>query len=290
MKVYNAWAGPLYQLPSLLGAAPVRLLISFAYDNGTKPYYEHIASFVPLDEVSLMMDSGAFSVWTTGKTIDLDAYIEWAKVRQPMFKDCVTINLDVIPGSPGVQPTGKERRYAIRQSMENADQMRAAGLPVMEVFHLFDGSFKVMEDLWARRRPGEVFGIGGLVGAPQGETHDFCDQVFARLRDWNGGSWDNIVKLHGLGVSPDSPAARRYPWWSVDSSSWSTFHRYGYEVGRAGRSQKTATGLSSGITSVRPAYDLYYIRIAKRWRRLEGTLTALWNQRGVSFLEERTAA
>ncbi len=292
MKVYNAWAGPMPQLPSVVVTPPVRLLVSFAYDQRNTLVGKKVASLIPLDEVDLMIDSGAFSVWTVGDTIDLDAYIEWAKAQRALVPDATIINLDVIPGAPGVRPSQKEAEKAIAQSMENADRIRDAGLPVMEVFHLHDLDFGLMEKLWERRQPGEVLGIGGLAGLGTSRTEllAFGDQVFARVRDWSGG-WENIVKVHGLGISPDSPMCRRYPWWSIDSSSWNTFQRYGRDVSQNGRSQ-TGTMLPGGgsrRTSARPVTDLYYLRITRRWKRLEAELTAMWERRGVTFAEERTA-
>lgn len=284
VKVYNAWTGSMPQFPSVVSCPPVRLLTSFAYDNGKIPLYERIVKHLPLEAVDLMMDSGAFSVWTRGETVDLPAYIEWAKERAALFTEPIIINLDVIPGAPGVKPTERERKRAIKQSMLNADEIRSAGLPVMEVFHLHDGSFKVMEALWERRRPGEVLGIGGLagLGTSRTEMKVFGDQVFARVKEWCG-SWQGITKVHGLGISPDSPMARSYPWWSIDSSSWTTFQRYGRIVRANGRSQKD---VGWGITSVRPVSDLYYIRVVRRWKRLEETYTKLWADRGVTFAEE----
>lgn len=284
LKVYEDTAEP----------PPMRVLISYAYDKGVTPLHDKIGAVAALSGVELMMDSGAFSVWTLGKTIDLDGYIEWAKERRSLFAASSVINLDVIPGAPGIEPTTRERRYAVKKSMANADAIRAAGLPVMEVFHLFDTSFKVMEDLWARRQLGEVLAIGGLAGRGTAQSvacMNFCDQVFARVRDWNGESWHGIAKLHGLGVSPDSPIGRRYPWWSVDSSSWSLFQRYGVEVRGGGLVQKPITGmrtLQSGgrsRTSVASAADIFYMRGLRRWGKLGDTLTRTWLDRGVTFAQ-----
>lgn len=65
-----------------------------------------------------MLDSGAFSAYTKGVTIDHDALIRFAKTMP--FNEVVA--LDVIGGD-------------WRQTLENARKMVAAGVPAMPVFH-----------------------------------------------------------------------------------------------------------------------------------------------------------
>jgi hypothetical protein len=290
VKIYHAWTGSMPQYPALVAAAPpLRVLISYAYDDGQVPLYKKIAPLYPLDRIDCMLDSGAFSAWTLGLEVDLQGYIAWARERQAIFGNVETINLDVIPGKPGVKPSPRERLRAIAQSKENADVIRAAGLPVMEVFHLYDGDWRVMEDLWARRRPGELLGIGGLagLGTSKVEMQDFGDGVFARVREWCGG-WQEIVPVHGLGVGPEASFGRRYPWWSVDSSSWTSFQRYGKDVGANGRHSQSRTG-TRAISGHRPVADMYYYRVVRRWRRLEDSLDRLWAGRGITYRERSPA-
>lgn len=282
--MFPAWAGPNVQLRALVANPPVRLLLSYAYDESGKAT-NSITQLTRPNAVDLMADSGAFTAWTQGKHIDLDSYVAWARATYRRFVDPVIINLDVIPGVPGAPATQRERQRAISQGMDNADALRSAGLPVMEVFHMFDGSFKVMEALWERRQPGELLGIGGIAGknSTKGYVQDFARGVFARVKSWCGG-WDGIVRLHGLGVSPDNALAHKFPWWSIDSSSWNSFDRYGNEVSARGASVKRGT--NRGLTSNRPIAALYYERVVQRWRRLESDHTRLWEARGVSFEHE----
>lgn len=285
MKVYNAWSGPQTQLNAVVTEPPIRLLTSYSYDQGKTPLYEKIEARVPLTEVDLMGDSGAFSAWTIGKAVNLDGYIQWALDRRERFGQMEVINLDVIPGSPGKPAPKKERQRAIAQSEANADQIRSHGLPVMEVFHLYDEDFAVLERLWGRRRPGELLGIGGIAGtSPSTKVKTaFGDKVFSFVKATNGG-WQNIPPLHGLGVSPDSALCHRWPWWSVDSSSWTVWHRFGAEVRRDGEAAKRTEG--RGRTALKPMSDLYYLRVVQRWRRLEAQYTTLWNERGVTYDRE----
>jgi hypothetical protein len=288
MKVYAAWSGPEQQAQWMLDVEPIRTLISFAYDR-QRTFGERIARHVSLDRVDLMLDSGAFSVWTMGERVDLDEYIAYALAyHDDMDGRLFVINLDVIPGTPGGRaPSTRQRTKAVKAGMANADRMRDAGLKVMEVYHLHE-PIRVLDRLIERRQPGELIGLGGLAGRGDGNLKvEFCDAAFRRVYRLAEG-WQGIVPLHGLGISPDAPLARKYPWWSIDSSSWSIFHRFGAEVARNGRAQKRSPGATRengqrSITSYRPASDLYYIRTLRRWRRLEQDFERLWNDRGVTF-------
>jgi hypothetical protein len=296
VKVYAAWSvGATARPASAWTIRPARALISFAYDRKAT-FVDSIRPHIDLDDVDLMLDSGAFSVWTSGETIDLDAYIAWASNYYSEFdSNVVVINLDVIPGTPtGGAPSTRERNAAVKKSMRNADTIRAAGLPVMEVYHLHE-PIRVLGQLLERRQPGELVGLGGLAGrGDSGLKMQFCRDAFRLLYERNGRSWKGIVPLHGLGISPDAPMGKHFPWWSIDSSSWSIFHRFGAEVARNGRAQKRSTGATRekgqrGLAAFRPASDLYYIRTLRRWRRLESDYTAMWRRRGVSFAADMKA-
>ena len=54
----------------------------------------------------IMIDSGAFSVWNKGTTIDLDDYIIYCLKYINSIN--YVVNLDVIPGKPGQRPSKEE--------------------------------------------------------------------------------------------------------------------------------------------------------------------------------------
>lgn len=247
------------------------VLISYVYDR-ERTFFEKLGYW---PEHS-MGDSGAFSVWTLGETIDLDDYIAWCRYYTEATPGFVPISLDVIPGRPGTKPTMAERERAMAQSVENGDQIRAAGVGIMEVYHWHE-PIEHLDRLLARRQPGELLGIGGLAsGGSRTEKVAFCDQVFAHVRDACG--WNALPPLHGLGVSPTSPLGVRYPWWSVDSSSWSLAGRFGRHVSGSGR-----RGDADPRTSNRTVRQIYLTRVLDSWQRHDRTLTETWASRGVRF-------
>ena len=94
---------------------------------------------------NLMIDSGAFSVWKSGLSVDLNEYIRFCLKYKDDLQ--VIVALDVIPGS--IKDKGRLTKEAIQKACEegweNYLKMLSAGLPkskVVPVFHQFDGWFQ----------------------------------------------------------------------------------------------------------------------------------------------------
>lgn len=158
-----------------------------------------------------MLDSGAYSAWTRGEQLDVGEYAEFVKQYEVSLD--TYINLDVIPGSKGVRPTVREVEYAAAKSFENYEVMRDADLQPIPVFH-YGESFRWLEKLVEAGAP--YICIGGTVGVPIRIKQKFFDECFTALTNASG---KPVVKVHGLGVT-DGKSVLRYPWHSVDSTSW----------------------------------------------------------------------
>lgn len=158
--------------------------------------------------VELMLDSGAFTAWKRGAQIDLSQYIAFLQRNADLLAHYV--NLDVIPGVMGQRVALEQVEEAAAQSFANYEVMRAAGLSPIPVFHYG-------EDLrWLRRildSGAAYIGLGGTVGRPRKVRIPFFDRCFAVLREYPG------VRVHGFGTT-SLDLMRRYPWTSVDSTSW----------------------------------------------------------------------
>lgn len=267
LKAHAAIAPPSAPMGALEqhGHGYPHVLVSFVYDQ-TQTFFSKRLGYSP---ESWMGDSGAFTVWTQGATVDLDAYIEWCHGYLALNPDFVAVSLDVRPGQPGSTPTRRERLRAMAESIDNGDKLRAAGIRIVEVYHLHE-PLSHLELLLDRRQPGERIGIGG------GATAEFCDTAFAFMRDRHG--WDNLPPVHGFGVSPIAKLGARYPWFSCDSSGWMASARFGHGIGRRG--DKTHDDTRTTNVGVR---TLYLFRVLDRWLRAERELTALWHQRGIRF-------
>lgn len=271
-------------VPPLSGAdfeafATVRypnLLVSFHYyqDDDVEVMFSKLG-YTP---ERVLGDSGAFTVWTQGATVDLYAYTQWCLDRQDSIKGFMAISLDVIPGTvDGDAPTKRQQKAAQKKSIENGDYLRGAGVRLMEVFHWHE-PLEFLDLILDRRQPNEVIAIGGLAGyGSLTEKQAFCDSVFRRIRERCGG-WKNIPPVHGLGIGGGSRLATRYPWVSIDSSSWAGAVKYGRDVSRSGRSGKLDNRVSQ-----REVRRFMVQRVLTTWVSNDVAMTKTWEDRGVTF-------
>jgi hypothetical protein len=163
-------------------------------------------------EFTFFLDSGAFSAWSRGAVIDLDEYCAFVKANIEHIE--VYANLDVIPGVPGRNATKAERERAAAQSWENFLYMRSEGLDPLPIFHVGE-DFKWLDMMCEAT---DYIGLGGMVGShlTPDLRRGWLDSVFYRICDSEG---KPAVKTHGFGMT-SIPLIFRYPWYSVDSTTW----------------------------------------------------------------------
>lgn len=162
-------------------------------------------------EFRFFLDSGAYSAWSRGTKIDLDEYVAFIKANIELLE--VYACLDAIPGAPGRSATPAERIEAAECSWQNYLYMVDEGLDPLPVFH-YGEDFKYLERILDYGC--DYVGIGGLVGIPGPMRRAWLDRLFTRLTDKDGLP---IVKTHGFGMTA-VPLIFRYPWYSIDSTTW----------------------------------------------------------------------
>lgn len=246
------------------------LLNAFPYD----PKIESVdkLGFRPL---TYLTDSGAFSAWTKGDVIDIGAYIRWCHEHRRRFPwlPTVHINLDVIPGQKGRMATAEQRGQGMELSKVNGDRMREAGLATMEVFHQFE-PWEFLDELLERRQPGDLIGLSPRKDVAPSRREKWLDSVFHRLMQ--SYSHDQIPPCHGLGVS-GRKMIWRYPWWSVDSTSWVSPSKFGSVLGRDGRQTDEPRTRNKAMREFR-IWDWL-----ETWKAWNDQLTNLWATRGIAF-------
>lgn len=150
----------------------------------------------------IFMDSGAFSMFTLGIDVDLDAYAAYLVRAQDYIE--VASNVDVIG-------RGKERG-----SYENQKYLESLKLPVQvcPVHHARD------DDSWLVKYLDEGYDyifLGGMVPETTPYLIDWLDHVWDKYLALPDGT--ARVKVHGFGLTTFE-LMERYPWYSVDSTTW----------------------------------------------------------------------
>lgn len=154
----------------------------------------------------IFLDSGAYSAWTQGIEIDLGEYMRFI-VDNRIGK---YINLDVV-GDP-------------EQTYTNMKRMEAAGLSPVPVFHM-GSDFKYLDRMVYEGY--EYICLGGTVGAHTNTKIEFMDKVFRDYPD---------LFFHGLGIN-DKKLMDKYPWFSVDATTWLIGRKYNVRLTSVGRVQ-----------------------------------------------------
>ena len=176
------------QVASFVAIGPA--IYSLINEYGLLTYYDE-RTYV--DEMCnnyehVMVDSGAFSMATRNVKIDIDEYVNFLSVHGHKFD--AYANLDVIGNA---DETLKNQRY-----------LESKGLSPLPVFHQGE-DLKYLDDYV---KSYDYIGLGGMVGGKSGNR--WLDDIFTKYPDH---------KFHGFGIGSLN-IIERYPFYSVDSTSW----------------------------------------------------------------------
>ena len=236
MKYYFSSSARAYPLLKELGAE--NFLLSFAVD--AKECHKMLNE-------NVIIDSGAFSVWNKGGSIDIDEYLNFCK---SLPQHWTFINLDVIPET-GSKAEDIER--CCSQGYENYLYLKQHLKNVMPVYHCGDN----IKWLHKFMETADFLGI-----SPANDTHEnvkrvFLKEVFSITRD--------KVKTHGLGYS-SFDGLKMFPFYSVDSISFK-------------KSKINGTQFWNEDSKL-----WYYLRLRiKDFLRMEKDITQLWEKRGIKW-------
>jgi len=251
--------------------APKNVLVSFEYKEALEP--------VTWNPEYLIFDSGAFSAWSKGTKVDISAYADWSNKQKEKYRRVVCVNLDVIPGERGKTSSEKERKAGMEMSLKNADYLRAQGLEVMEVFHQ-DESREFLDLLVSRLPPKGILGI-----SPRNDVA--INSKLAWQKVLMGHFVENHNKVfprtHGLAVTSYRMLAN-FPYYSADSSTWSSPFRYGGYTNELGKTARV--GKNYGVEVIRHRDSREAVTFVARKGienqiRMGDAITSLWAARGI---------
>lgn len=148
-------------------------------------------------QIKVFLDSGAFSAFSQGVKIDLVKYCNYIK------KNADIIDFASVLDSIGSHVGTWHNQAAIEQQ----------GVSVLPCYHF--GEPEEVLEYYVRNY--QHFTIGGLVPISTPQMQIWLDRIWGKyLTDDDGRP---IRKIHGFGVT-SLPMMQRYPWHSVDSSTW----------------------------------------------------------------------
>jgi len=221
-KLYfaGAWAGGGDGEVNVYEAGVRNKLVSFMYPTQLTGWLNCLPS---QEEGSIMLDSGAFTAWNSGKFIDLSAYIAYAKQTKDTCEERLpnqqlyVVNLDVIPGQAGQTQalsrstsTSTLVEDAAKAGFKNMKRMLKEGVTPIHVFHQgerFEWIDRITEYV-------QYIGVSPANDMPTRAKYNWMQSVFEYLYKKN-----IDVNTHGFAVT-SIRAMLSFPWTSTDSATW----------------------------------------------------------------------
>lgn len=197
---------------------PGNLLMSYYYVRQKFPKFIELLEKKEPDK-KLFIDSGAFTAWTKGKSINVDEYIDFINT----YSEHIDLygQIDVIPGDIIKGHTQEQVEEAAAATWENYLYMRPKmknpeGL--LYTFHVGE-PYKYLEEAleWKDENGKHIpyIALGGMVGKPVPAKKLFLDVCFRIIKQSNNPK----VKVHTFGMTSFS-FLENYPITSADSTSW----------------------------------------------------------------------
>ena len=155
-------------------------------------------------QVKVFVDSGAYSAAKLGDPINLADYCRYLKDNEEWIHAYAA--LDVL--TPGNPEDGAE------QSWRNYQAMRKQGLRPVPVFHYGED----IRWLYSLLDAGcDYIALGGTaILGNKAASRTWYDSTWSHLVNAKG---EPVVKVHGFGEG-NAELVERYPWHSVDSTTW----------------------------------------------------------------------
>lgn len=187
----------------------------------------------------LFIDSGAYSVWKSGKKIDIKSYMHFINKEQNN-KRIVCASLDVIGNA---EESYKNYMWLIKKTKCVIVPVIHFGEPISILDNYIDKTNYIC--------------IGASVGRSSLERRMYLDKIFNKFPD------PQKIGFHGLGVTAFD-LLKRYPWISVDSTSAMNNGALGNLLTPYG-SFCLQTNSNSGNKHINNVYGTNVINEIKKW-------------------------
>jgi len=192
MKLYFAASHSTKDITTILKYTNRLLFTYFDFQNTDSNPYKYG------NDLDIFMDSGAFSVWKSGASINIDSYIEFLK----RYQIKTAASLDVVGDAQG--------------TLNNWDYMTSKGVITIPTYHVGE-PFSFL-DYYLKNA--DYIALGGMVGKSQVILEDFLNKCFSLIKSYFP------VKIHGFGCF-NFKLLMAYPFYSVDATTWNVGRKYG---------------------------------------------------------------
>lgn len=276
------------------------LLVQRGIEDEWVPYAEALRAAsqgrTPSCPSHIMLDSGAFTAWNAGGSVTLDevksTYSRFLTEADRMFEEIWLINLDVIPGKKGRDPTPQELRTAIEESDRNLTALRAEfGDCVLPVFHQGEGQGRLLEVVDQSKG---YLCLSPNNKKPEGERWRWAQLARTALRDLGCD-----VQTHGLATTGND-MIREAGLTSGDSAAWNEHGFYGavdlveheskpknkFKLVKSANGELDRAG-EHIVEKSRLRYRGYHIGIELDDYDLKSQSKMISNDRNISFLPRR---
>lgn len=179
----------------------------------------------PECKCDLVVDSGAFSMWSANKPFDIDKYINFLNNNGVIEAAFWVAEADKIPGRKNVDPTEEERKAAPEESWQNYLYMiKRVKMPkkVVPIFHMGEDYSNLIRMLEYRFDDGDFIPYIGV--SPRNDVHvnekvKWYEKTWQVIYDKCRELGRDIPLTHNFGCTTIS-IMEQFPSCSSDSSSW----------------------------------------------------------------------
>lgn len=238
------------------------VLLSYALEA------ENIFTFWKEKGATVLVDSGAFSVWNSGEVIDIDKYLAFI---QTLPQDWNFVSLDVIP-KDSIDPLSCEK--ASKEGIDNYIYLSLSVPQIMPVYH--QGEPLEVLEFYSNRT--DYIGISPDNSKNGNEKYNFLQECFSFWYDKKLSG--KLLKFHAFGFS-NWKQLEFFPFYSVDSTSWKRSMMF------------KKAGVVNTCESSRFLRDVYFDDKEMKLETLDkdiafvmekvNYLTRLWKERGLVF-------
>lgn len=151
----------------------------------------------------VFLDSGAFSAFTKGASIDVNTYVNYVKENYDLIEEVDGVKLVSVLDSIG----NDYLTYCNQVAMENL------GVKPLPCFHY--GEDERYLQYYVENYP--YITLGGMAIVHSKQLIIWLDRIWDKYLTNPDGTAK--IKVHGFAITTPS-LMKRYPWYSVDSSSW----------------------------------------------------------------------